>query len=150
MSEHVYYSEPSEIPYRIPDFTHITQTIAGNTLVTEQPQYSSTLASPRKTQINANGLICNDLHGNQRNNFYIPNSLDFLWNSNVRKRPFSIRSDPKTRGGLLKSGTKIRKFGDSAKRKRHLFCENHTLNNKRGEKRKNRCKSGDLRNFEKQ
>ena len=41
MSEHVYYSEALKISYKILDFTYITQTIVGNTLVTEQPQYSS-------------------------------------------------------------------------------------------------------------
>ena len=88
MSEHVYYSVPQWILYRLHYSAHITQTIAGNTLVTELPQYSSELVSKRKTQISANGLIYNDLHGNQCNNFHIPNSLDFLWNSNVRKRTF--------------------------------------------------------------
>ena len=88
MSEHVYYSEPQRILYRLLDSTHITQTIAGNTLVTELPQYSSELVSKRKTQISANGLIYNNLHGNQCNNFHIPDILDFLWNSNVRKRLF--------------------------------------------------------------
>ena len=86
MSEHVYYSEPQWILYRLPDSTHITQTIAGNTLVTELPQYSSELVSKRKTQISANGLIYNNLHRNQCNNFHISDILDFLWNSNVRKR----------------------------------------------------------------
>jgi len=33
-------------------------------------------------QISVNGLIYNNLHGNRCNNFYIPNFLDFLWNSN--------------------------------------------------------------------
>ena len=88
MSEHVYYSDPLRILYRLPKSTHITQTIAGNTLVTELPQYSSELVNKRKTQISANGLIYNDLHGNRCDNFHIPNFLDFLWNSNVRKRPF--------------------------------------------------------------
>ena len=86
MSEHVYYSEQQRILYRLHDSTHITQTIVGNTLVTEQPQHSSELVSKRKTQISENGLIYNDLHGNQCNNFHIPNFLDFLRNSNVRKR----------------------------------------------------------------
>lgn len=84
MSEHVYYSEPQRILYRLLDSTHITQTIAGNTLVTELPQYSSELVSKRKTQISANGLIYNNLHGNQCNNFHIPDILDFLWNSNKK------------------------------------------------------------------
>ena len=92
MSEHVYYSEPQWILYRLPDSTHITQTIAGNTLVTELPQYSSELVSKRKTQISANGLIYNNLHGNQCNNFHISDILDFLWNSNVRKRLFPLAS----------------------------------------------------------
>ena len=83
MSEHIYYSELQWILYRLPDSTHITQTIAGNTLVTELPQYSSELVSKRKTQISANGLIYNNLHGNQCNNFHISDILDFLWNSNV-------------------------------------------------------------------
>lgn len=39
-------------------------------------------------QISVNGLIYNDLHGNQCNNFHISDILDFLWNSNVRKRPY--------------------------------------------------------------
>ena len=90
MSEHVYYSVRPRISYRLPDSTHITQTTAGNTLVTEQPQHSSMFASSRIKQISANGLIYNDLHGNQYNNFHIPNFLDFLWNSNIRKRPFPI------------------------------------------------------------
>ncbi len=64
MSEHVYYSEALEISYRIPDFTYITQTIVGNTLVTEQPQYLSMLVNLRKVQINENELIYNDLHRN--------------------------------------------------------------------------------------
>ena len=88
MSEHVYYPEPQRILYRLPDSTHITPTIAGNTLVTEQPQHSSIIISPRKTQISANGLIYNDLSRNQCNNFHIPNFLDFLRNSNVSKRLF--------------------------------------------------------------
>ena len=88
MSEHVYYSEPQRILYRLLDSTHITQTIVGNTLVTEQSQHSSEFVSKRKTKISANGLIYNNLHGNQCNNFHIPNILDFLWNSNVRKRLF--------------------------------------------------------------
>ena len=45
--------------------------------------------SSRIMTISANGLIYKDLHGNQCNNFYIPNFLDFLWNSNVRKRYYS-------------------------------------------------------------
>ena len=77
MSEHVYYSEALKISYRIPDFTYITQTIVCNTLVTEQPQYSSMLVDLRKIQINENELIYNDLHRNQRNNFHIPNIIDF-------------------------------------------------------------------------
>ena len=88
MSEHVYYSEPQRILYRLLDSTHITQTIVGNTLVTEQSQHSSEFVSKRKTKISANGLIYNNLHGNQCNNFHIPNILDFLWNSNGRKRTF--------------------------------------------------------------
>ena len=110
MSEHVYYSEPQWILYRLPDSTHITQTIAGNTLVTELPQYSSELVSKRKTQISANGLIYNNLHGNQCNNFHIPNSLDFLWNSNVRKRPFTNKLWPSCPCGLTESCAKIRSF----------------------------------------
>ena len=78
MSEHVYYSEASEISYKILDFTYINQTIVGNTLVTEQPQYSSMLVDLGKIQINENKLIYNDLRRNQRNNFHIPNFLDFL------------------------------------------------------------------------
>ena len=35
--------------------------------------------------ISENGLIYNDLHRNQCNNFYIPNFLDFLWNGNFWK-----------------------------------------------------------------
>ena len=54
-------------------------------MVTELPQYSSELVSERKTQISANGLIYNNLHGNQCNNFHISDILDFLWNSNVTK-----------------------------------------------------------------
>ena len=88
MSEHVYYPEPQWILDRLPDSTHITQTIAGNTLVTELSQYSSELVNKRKTQISANGLIYNNLHGNRCNNFHISDILDFLWNSNVRKRPY--------------------------------------------------------------
>ena len=76
--EYVYYSEPQRILYRLPDSTHITQTIAGNTLVTEQPQHSSMFTSSRIMQISANWLIYNDLHENQCNNFHIPNCLDFL------------------------------------------------------------------------
>lgn len=87
MSEHVYYSEPQRILYRLLDSTHITQTIVGNTLVTEQSQHSSEFVSKRKTKISANGLIYNNLHGNQCNNFHIPNILDFLWNSNSEKHP---------------------------------------------------------------
>ena len=34
----------------------------------------------------------NNLHGNQCNNFHISDILDFLWNSNVRKRPFTNMS----------------------------------------------------------
>ena len=94
MSEHVYYSGPQRFLYRLLDSTHITRTIVGNTLVTEQPHHSSMFASSRIKQISANRLIYNDLHGNQCNNFHIPNSLDFLWNSNVRKRPFPICFDP--------------------------------------------------------
>lgn len=88
MSEYVYYSEPQRILYRLHDSTHITQTIVGNTLVTEQPQYSSKFISLRIMQISANGLVYSNLRINQCNNFHIPNFLDFLWNSNVRKRPF--------------------------------------------------------------
>ena len=85
MSEHVYYSEPLRILYRLPDSIHITQTIAGITSVTEQPHYSSMLANSKITQISANGLIYNDLHRNQCNNFHISNFFDFLWNNNIRK-----------------------------------------------------------------
>ena len=70
-------------PYGIGN--HITQTIAGNTLVTEQPQHSSMITSSRITKISANGLIYNDLHRNQCDNFHIPNILDFLWDDNSPK-----------------------------------------------------------------
>ena len=99
MSEHVYYSEPQRILYRLLDSTHITQTIVGNTLVTEQPQYSSKFISLRIMQISVNGLIYNDLHGNQCNNFHIPNCFDFLWDSNTRKWPW--RQPTATRQGVL-------------------------------------------------
>lgn len=62
----------------------ITQIIAGNALVTGQPQFSSKFVSQRKTKISANRLIYNNLHRNHCNNFHIPNSLDFLWNSNIQ------------------------------------------------------------------
>ena len=110
MSEHVYYSEALRILYILHDSTHITQTTVGNTLVTEQPQHSSMFASSRITQISVNGLIYNDLHGNQCNNFHIPNFLDFLRNSNVRKRPITTKIDPLTLSGYFESATKIQYF----------------------------------------
>lgn len=110
MSEHVYYSEPQRILYRLLDSTHITQTIVGNTLVMEQSQHSSEFVSKRKTKISANGLIYNNLHGNQCNNFHIPNIIDFLWNSNVRKRPFTNMSWPSRPCGLTESPAKIERI----------------------------------------
>ena len=70
-------------------------------MVTEQPQHSSLITSSRIMQISANGLIYNDLHRNQRNNFHIPNFIDFLWNSNVRKR---LSPRPALQAALSASG----------------------------------------------